>query len=158
MHAAGSRNSRSDTQFGSMLMKTQPPQVSTLTSERRCALFSQRALPVLLVEDVDVLAFQIVGPAMEAADETLLRAARAILARRRADQPAAAMRAHIVISLERIGRGAHDDDRVIADLVGDEAADLGNFFDAAGHLPHLRPQSIGLGLARTPRERNASVP
>ncbi len=52
------------------------------------------------------------------------------------------MRANIVERLERVGRRADDDDRVGADVVGQEVANLGNFLDATGVLPHLGPQPI----------------
>ena len=133
-------------------MKIQPPQVSTLTSLSRVRSSCQRAFPVLLVENVGGLAFQVERPGMIGAAEFL-----PFCRRRdwrpvgRANEPAAAMRAHIVVRLDRVGRSADDQDRVIADVVGDEAADLGNFFDAADVLPHLGPQLIALGLGILPR-------
>ena len=146
MLAAGSRNSRSETQFGSMLMKTQPPQVSTLTSASDVRASFSAPFQSCWIEDVHVLAVQVERPAMEAADEPLLRAARAVRTGRCADEPTAAMRAHVVIGLELIGCRADDEDRVIADLVGQVTADVRDLLDAPGHLPHLRPQLVGLGL------------
>src|SRR5882724_12920405 len=80
----------------------------------RFAPFVQRSLPVLRIEYKGVLTFQVEGPAMKAANERPLLTAGTIGTRGRADQPASAMRAHIVISLERIGRRADDQDRVVA--------------------------------------------
>ena len=41
--------------------------------------------------------------------------------------------------------GAHDDDRVVEDVVGQVAADLGDLLDAADLLPHLAPQLVAFG-------------
>ena len=87
---------------------------------------------------------------MIAADEFLLTAAGVIGAARCANESAAAMRAHVVVRLDLVRRTADDQDRVIADVVGDETADFGNFFDAADVLPHLCPQLIALGLGILP--------
>ena len=43
------------------------------------------------------------------------------------------------------GPGAHDDDRVVEDVVGEVAADLGDLLDPADLLPHLAPQLVALG-------------
>ena len=116
------------------------------------AVFGQRAFPVLRVEDVDVLALEIEGPAMETADEATLRSAGAVALAWRVDQPAAAMRADIVERLDLVRSAAHDNDRVVGDLIGDEVADLGNLLDAASDLPDLGPQPLLLILCIVGRE------
>ena len=40
--------------------------------------------------------------------------------------------------------GAHDDDRLVEDLVFDEVARLRDLLEAARHLPDPRPQLLGL--------------
>ena len=67
------------------------------------ALFIQRAFPVLRIEHESVFAFQVVGPAVEAADEILLLAAHAVHVVRCVDELAAAVRTDIVKGLERVG-------------------------------------------------------
>ena len=111
----------------------------------RGALLIEHTLPVLLVEDISILAVQVVGPAVKPANERLPVPAGAVLAGRCIDQPAAAMRADVMVRLDGSGRGAHDQDRVLADLVGDVVARLGDFLDTAGDLPHPRPEAIGFG-------------
>ena len=56
------------------------------------------------------------------------------------DQPAAAVHAHVVVCRELGWPRAHDDDRVVEDVVGQVAADLGQFLDPADLLPDLAPQ------------------
>ena len=63
----------------------------------------------------------------------------------RVDEPAAAVHAHVVVGGELVGSGAHHDDRIVEDVVGQVAADLGDLLDAADLLPDLAPQLVPLG-------------
>ena len=82
---------------------------------------------------------------MEAAHELLGLAAGVAGPLRRIDQPAAAMLADIVVGLDLIGRGPHDQNRVIEDVISEIIADFGDLLDAAGLLPHFAPQLVTLG-------------
>src|SRR5690606_15659331 len=103
-------------------------------------------------------AVEVEGPGVVGASEAALPAAGAVLAlalqqhARRvrgaaaavvADQPPPAVRADVVKRPDRIGRGADDQDRIVGDVVGDVAADLGDLLDPAGLLPDLRPEPLG---------------
>src|SRR3546814_3395577 len=68
---------------------------------------------------------------MERADERGALAHRLLGPRRRIDQLAAAMRADVVERLVGIRPGAHDDDRIVEDVVGQIAADLRQILDTA---------------------------
>ena len=86
---------------------------------------------------------------MEAAHERLARPARTVLgARRGVDELAAPVHADVVVGrkVSRSGSnpGTHQDDRVVEDVVGQVAADLGHVLDAPGLLPHLAPQPVSL--------------
>jgi hypothetical protein len=114
------------------------PRVHRHSLEAR-TLVRERTLPVGFVELERALAVQIVPPAVEAADEQLSAATCAVTTGRRIHQTSAAVGAHVVIGLNRIGRSAHHDDRVIADVVREKVADIRDFLDAPGVLPHSRP-------------------
>jgi hypothetical protein len=60
--------------------------------------------------------------------------------------------ADVVIGFYFIGGSANDENRIVGDVVGDVVADLGDFLDAAGLLPHLGPQPIGLRLCIISRD------
>ena len=110
------------------------------------ALVRQRPLPVRLVDHMRVLAIQVVPPAVV----RHRRSGGPWPCRRRSwrrgsvHEPAAAMRAHIVVGADLVRRRAHDEDRVIEDVIGEVAADFGDFLDAADLLPHLAPQLVAL--------------
>ena len=106
----------------------------------------QRALPVVLFPDVGAGAVQTVCPAVESAHEGLAGPAQGVARPGRGvDEPAAAVHAHVVVRRELVRAGAHDDDRVVQHIVGQVAADLGQFLDSADLLPDLAPQPIPLG-------------
>ncbi len=52
------------------------------------------------------------------------------------------MHAYVVVRLEFVWAGAHDDDRVVEDVVGEVAAHLGDLLNPADLLPHLAPQLV----------------
>ena len=115
----------------------------------------QLALPVVLLADVRARAVESVCPAVESADERLACSATGILGTvGGVDQPTAAMHAHVVMCLEFVWTRAHDDDRVVEDVVGQVVADLGDLLDPADLLPHLAPQLVAFGAGiRPPRCR-----
>src|SRR3546814_7873985 len=82
---------------------------------------------------------------MERADERGALAHRLLGPRRRIDQLAAAMRADVVERLVGIRPGAHDDDRIVEDVVGQIAADLRQILDTADLQPALAPELVALG-------------
>ena len=144
--AAGNRKSANGSGSTSMLMNSQPPQVSTLTWARSGALRRERTLPVVLLADVGARAVQTIGPAVEAADEGLPGLVAGVLgAGRHVDEPAAAVHADVVVGAKLVGARAHHDDRVVTDVVGQVAADVGDLLDAPDLLPHLAPQLVSLG-------------
>ena len=109
------------------------------------ALVRQRALPVLLVQRRGCSrrpgrTRQPWKPQTKCA----LLAAGVLRAGGSVHQPAAAMRAHVVVGADLVGRRAHDQDRVVEDVVGEVVADLGDLLDAADLLPHLAPQLVAL--------------
>jgi hypothetical protein len=105
-----------------------------------------RAAPVLRIEDVGVLAVEVVHPAVKAAQEVLAVAGDGMFAGRRVDKLAAAMGADVVERLDRVGSGADDDDGIVTDVVGEKVADIRDRLHAVGHLPHLGPQELLLRL------------
>ena len=105
----------------------------------------QRAFPVVLLTNVRARAVQSVCPAVESAHEGLAGpAARVFCALGRVDQPPPAVHADVVVGCELVRSGAHDDDRVVEDVVGQVAADLGKLVDPADLLPHFSPQLVAL--------------
>ena len=109
-------------------------------------LRGQRALPVILLADVGARTVQAVGPAVESADKRLsCSAASGLGALRCVDQPAAAVHAHVVVRSELVWPGAHDDDRVVEDVVREVATHLGYLLDTTDLLPNLAPQLVSLG-------------
>ena len=121
-------------------------------------LRGQRALPVVLLTDVGARAVQTVRPAVEAADERLSRGRRRSWRRpgcRPADGRGACRRCGV---RELVWSAAHDDDRVVEDVVGEVVADLGNLLDAADLLPHLAPQLVAFGARVVLRDVRASTP
>ena len=75
------------------------------------------------------------------------------LALGRIDEAPAAVGADVAVGLDlalgAVGGfafgNAHDQDRVVENLVGDVAADLGQVLDTAGLEPALAPQLVALG-------------
>ena len=117
----------------------------------------QRAVPVLAVGDVCRAAVQPESPCVIVAAEGQLTALCAVCAgllleRHRpaagvvAHQPPAPVRADVVVGLEAAGCVAHDQDRIVADVVGDVVADRFQLLHPARLLPYFRPQPLGLGL------------
>ena len=115
----------------------------------------KRALPVFLVGDIGGLAIEPEGPGVVVAAEFQLAApggmgAGVLRDRLRpaagvvANQAPAAVRADVVEGLQAGRRVAHDQDRIVADVVGDVVTHLLQFLDAAGLLPDLRPQTFRL--------------
>src|SRR5262245_43654358 len=51
-----------------------------------------------------------------------------------------AMAAVVVVRLDGLFVDAHDDDRLVEDLVDDEIAGPLDLLQATGHLPHVRPE------------------
>ena len=127
-------------------MNSQPPQVSTLDRREVGILRSQRAFPVVLLADVGTGAVESVCPAVKPADERLSCATTRVLrALGGVDEPPTAVHADVVVGLELVGTAAHDDDRVVEDVVGEVAADVRDFLDAADLLPDLSPQLVAFG-------------
>ena len=92
----------------------------------------QRLAPILGRQDESIFAVQIPAPAMKAAIELIGMAAAG-------GQPAPAVLTYVVISLDPVLSGAHHDDGFVHDIVGDIIADLRDFLDPAGRLPHPGP-------------------
>ena len=87
-------------------------------------------------ENKGVLALAVVAPAMERADEAFLAAvARAMR------QPHAAVTAGILERFHPV-LGVDHDHRVLEDIIQRIVAHLGDFFQAAGHLPDMRPELL----------------
>ena len=107
----------------------------------------QRALPVVLFADVRARAVETVCPAVESAHERLAWPGRARSWRPSGCRPAGGRGACRRCGAPRISSrsGAHDDDRVVEDVVGEVAADLRDLLDAADLLPYLAPQLVALG-------------
>ena len=112
------------------------------------AAFAQRevrAPQLVLREDVrrvDELALAVGAPLppMERAGEAL-RGAAAVLG-----EFHAAMTTVVVERLDGLCIDAHDDDRLVEDLVHDEVAGLFDLLQPAGHLPDVRPELLLLEL------------
>ena len=92
----------------------------------------QAVAPGILADDADIIAVQIPAPGMEGADQPLRIAAPF-------GQLPAAMAADVEIGGNPVGRGAHDDDRVIDNVISDIVADLRDFLFPAGDLPDFGP-------------------
>ena len=76
------------------------------------------------------------APPVERADEPALVAPAVV------DELHAAVTAHVVVRLDRVLVDAHDDHRLVEDLVLDVVARLRDVFQPARHLPHPRPQEL----------------
>jgi len=77
---------------------------------------------------------------VETADERLAGAATGVLRRLGCvDQAAAAVHADVVVGVKFVVSGAHHDDRVVENVVGQVTAHLGQLFDTANLLPDLSP-------------------
>ena len=61
-------------------------------------------------------------------------------------QCTATMEAHVVERLDRTGVGAHDDELVVGDVVGDVVAGLGDLVGPAHHLPDPPPDLLNLAV------------
>jgi hypothetical protein len=83
---------------------------------------------------------------VKAADKRLSGAGTGVLgALGGVDQPTATVHADVVVGLEFVAAGAHHDDRVVENVVGEVTAHLRELFDAADLLPDLAPQFVPLG-------------
>ena len=116
-----------------------------LHSLQRNVLILQCVPPVLAVDYIHAPALQIELPAVEFAVEAGAVAAAV-------GQAPAAVRAHIVESLDLIRTGSNDDDGIIDDVVRIEVADLRDILFPAGHLPYAGPQALVLQLRIVGRE------
>ena len=112
---------------------------------QRGAFRIKRTVPVIGIENIGVGAFKIVGPTVKGTDEIACLAAHAVAGHRRIHQLPPAMRTDIVKRADCFGPGAHDDDRIVADVIGKEIADFGNVFQPPGHLPDFGPQPLLFG-------------
>ena len=92
----------------------------------------------LAAGDADVGAVGAVAPAVERAREPAL--ARALADR----DPDAAVPAGVLERRDAQVLVAHDDDRLVEDLVLGEVERLRDLLEPAGHLPHPGPQLLGL--------------
>ena len=132
---------------GSMLIHSQPPQVSTLTSARPVFSLVSAPFQSSLSTDVGALAVEAVASSRGSRRRTPSCALpHAFLApsgvstsrRPRCDRRCGKRGTRPV-------RRARRSDRVVEDVVGEVVADLGNLFDAADLLPDLAPQLVALG-------------
>ena len=78
---------------------------------------------------------------MERADEPAAFAMAPVV-----DELRAAMPARIEVRLDRVGVDAHHDDRLVEVPVLHEIARVGDLFEPARHLPHVRPEVLALRL------------
>ena len=134
----------SGSQCGSKLTNTKPAQVSTFTSASASPRPHVRAAgPVVTVQDADH-AVELPGPAVEAALQLRRRAAAF-------RQPPPAVLADVVVRADVLRRLAHHDDRFVVDVVGDVVADVRNFLQAAGQLPHLAATALSSRARKSAR-------
>ena len=103
--------------------------------------------PVLAVVDVREIAVQAVAPAVKTAVKTGARNVAAAVV----DQASASMLADVVERLDLVGRDAHQQDRLVEDLVVQVVADLGDLFLAARDLPDPGPKASALTCEQVPR-------
>jgi hypothetical protein len=102
---------------------------------------------VLDVDHLDDAAVERVPPAVERAPERPVgHVARAF------SEPCAAVEARVRECRDRVGAGADNQYRLVADLVLDIVADLGDLLFAARDLPDARPQALVLELEELARE------
>ena len=66
------------------------------------------------------------------------------------------MRADVVVGLERAGVRAHDDDRIVADVVGHEVAEVGQILSRSA-ICQTFGHSSSFSASSVLRERNASI-
>ena len=90
-------------------------------------------------------AVDIEGPGVEAADKTQLLAFGITSAWRRIHQSPPPVRADVVVGLDGVGIGAHDQHRIVENVVSDVAAHFGKLFDPSRLQPDLAPQPVALG-------------
>src|SRR5207245_847507 len=63
-----------------------------------------------------------------------------------------AVQTAVGVGADLVGRGTHDENRLIADRVLDVRAGLGDLLLAAGHLPHARPEPLHLEIEELARD------
>ena len=90
------------------------------------------------LRDDGVRAVGAVAPAVERAGEPALARAAAL------DDPDATVAAGVLEGPHPAVVGAHDDDRLVEDLVLDEVAGARDLLEPAGHLPDPGPELLGL--------------
>ena len=133
MHAAAGAPS------SSRLIQAQPPHTSHRTGVRSRSsgwrLCSENAPAWVTLR---VPAVGPVAPAVEGADEPAAAGAPAL------GDPDAAVPADVVERPHAEVLGAHDDDRLVEDLVLGEVTRLGYLLQPARHLPDPRPEQLGL--------------
>ncbi len=106
----------------------------------------ESVLPVLLFADMRARAVEAIGPAVKAADKRLSGSGAGVLgALGRVDQAPAAVHADVVVCVEFPLAGAHHDDRVVENVVGQVTAHIGQLLHATDLLPNLAPQPVALG-------------
>ena len=103
--------------------------------ERHVAVLELPVAKLLTLEHEMIVALQIPAPAMERTDDAAILECAAALSQR-----GAAMRTEVVIGLDRGFVGAHQQHRLVADVVGRVIADLRNFIEPCSGLPHPTPQ------------------
>ena len=91
-------------------------------------------------------AVEVPAPAVERADEAAAFAVAPVV-----DELRRPMAAGIEVRLDRVGVDAHHDDRLVEDPVLDEVARVGDLFEPARHLPHVRPKVLALELEEVGR-------
>ena len=128
-----------------MLIQIQPPQVSHVDVAEPDALFRQRALPVRLVRACACSRRAGCSATRGSRRRSSPPACRGHSWHRRGvHEPASAMGAHVVVGRDRHRPRAHDEDRVVENVVGEVVADLGDVLDAARLLPDLAPEPVAL--------------
>ena len=105
----------------------------------------------LLAVDEFILAMHVEAPAVERADEARLLAVPVVRRAQftglgHAGDRHAAVTACVVIGLDAACAGVDDDDRLADVAVFDPVAFVGDLFEAAGHLPDVRPEVVQLHL------------
>src|SRR5207249_4356922 len=95
----------------------------------------------LTVERERRRAVEVPPPAVEGADD--LSAAERAATDGKLRGPVAA---RVLVRLDLVRPGAHDEDRVAGHRVLDEVTDVGDLLEPAGQLPHTRPELLVLEL------------
>ncbi len=130
--------SRSGGASSSRLIHAHPPHSSHLTgASARSSAHEIAFVELLGAQHEGVLAVESPAPSVERADEGAARPAAL-------DELHAAVAAGVVVGADGGVVDAHDDDRLVENLVLDEVAGLGDLLQPARHLPDARPEQLGL--------------